>query len=95
MRKLNCWEFQNCGRETGGLMVETFGECPVATAMNYDGTNGGIAGGRACWMVQSNGEGLARIKICAGSPCHICKFYRRVMHEEETSAKHQLTTTVA
>lgn len=76
-------------------MVETLGECPVDTAMSFDGTNGGTAGGRACWMFWSTGEGPTRIKNCVGSPCHDCKFYRRVMHEEETIAKHQLTTTVA
>jgi len=47
-RKLNCWEFKNCGREKGGLMVNSIGECPVASAMQYDGMNSGVAAGRVC-----------------------------------------------
>lgn len=94
--KLNCWEYHNCGREKGGLMVETLGECPVSVSMSYDGTNGGKAGGRACWMVRSEGNRMARSKVCVGiAPCHVCEFYRRVVHEERSALKYQLSSTVA
>lgn len=95
VRKLNCWEFHNCGRERDGLMVGTLGECPVSTALSFDGTNGGVAAGRACWMVRSTTNRLSRTEICAGSSCQACEFYRRVMHEEESDAKHAMASTVA
>ncbi|MEW5795997.1 MAG: two-CW domain-containing protein [Candidatus Zixiibacteriota bacterium] len=93
-RKLNCWEFKNCGRERGGLMAATLGECPVSTSMAFDGTNGGIAAGRSCWMVRESNR-LARVQVCTGASCHTCEFYRRVIHEERSAAKHQFSTTVA
>ena len=93
-RKLNCWEYRNCGREKGGLMVSVLGECPASTSMAFDGTNGGMAGGRACWMVRESNR-LARIQTCSGTPCHSCEFYRRVVHEERAGAKHLFSTTVA
>ena len=93
-RKLNCWEFKNCGREKGGLMVSVLGECPVSAAMGFDGTNGGLAGGRACWMVRESNR-LARAQVCPGASCHACEFYRRVIHEERSAVKHQFSTTVA
>ncbi|MFQ6113174.1 MAG: two-CW domain-containing protein [bacterium] len=43
LRKLNCWEYKNCGREKGGVLAEVLGECPVSTAMKFDGLNDGIA----------------------------------------------------
>ena len=91
--KLNCWEYHNCGREEGGLMVETLGECPVSVTMSFDGTNGGNAAGRACWMVRGEGDRQARSKVCVGiAPCHTCEFYRRVVHEEKPAVKYQLSS---
>lgn len=84
-RKLNCWEFRNCGREKGGLMVDILGECPAATSMKYDGHNDGVAAGRACWMVPRTGCRL----YGAGSrsvQCHNCDFYRRVVFEQAEGA---------
>ena len=93
-RRLNCWEFKNCGREKGGLMVQLLGECPVSTARSFDGTNRGIAGGRACWMVRESNR-LARLQVCAGNSCHTCEFYRRVKHEEQPTVTRELSATVA
>jgi hypothetical protein len=93
-RKLNCWEYRNCGREKGGLMVSVLGECPASTSMAFDGINGGMAGGRACWMVRESNR-LARIQTCNGASCNSCEFYRRVVHEERSGAKHQFSTTIA
>ena len=75
-------------------MVDILGECPVATAWSYDGANEGLAGGRVCWRIRSSGNRLAG-KIRNGSPCHTCEFYRRVMHEEEATAKFAFATTTA
>jgi hypothetical protein len=81
--KLNCWQFKNCGREKGGLLVDILGECPVSAAMKYDGCNSGVGGGRSCWMVA---ESACRMSgECSGSTrhCHNCDFYHRVVFEEE------------
>ena len=78
--KLNCWEFTDCGRQPGGLMAAIHGVCPTAVCMKLDGTNGGQAAGRACWMVTNNG--CRRL----GRTCHTCEFYRRVVFEEEAPA---------
>jgi len=92
--KLNCWEFKNCGREKGGLMADILGECPVSKAFRYDGLNGGVAGGRACWMTCSAGC------PCTPSPgrptqCHECEFYRRVVFEEENQASFMFSARTA
>jgi hypothetical protein len=92
-RKLNCWEYKNCGREKGGLMVEALGECPVAAAMYLDGTNGGQAGGRSCWTVRNCGCRLLRAGIGKLNGCQNCEFYRRVCHEEETPARPQFSSS--
>ena len=94
-RKLNCWEFQNCGREKGGLMTDKLGECPVSTAMNFDGTHEGVAGGRACWMVLKNQNRLAGTGMCTGASCQTCEFYRRVQHEEKSAANRRIVSPVA
>lgn len=93
-QKLNCWEFHNCGREKDGLMVEKLGECPVSTAMNHDGVNDGIAGGRTCWTVVKSHNRLAKAGMCTGNSCQSCEFYRRVQHENETASRRQINSPV-
>jgi hypothetical protein len=51
MPKLNCWEFEKCGRQPGGIKVKELGVCPAATEKRAHGINGGINGGRACWAI--------------------------------------------
>lgn len=82
MKKLNCWEFNDCGREPDGLMTPICGECKVPQAMKYDGINGGVAAGRACWMVLNSICRLER-KSQNRVSCHDCAFYKRVIFEEE------------
>ena len=84
--KINCWQFKNCGREPGGLMADLAGVCPVATAMKFDGLNGGQKGGRVCWKVKAQSLDHARQMCCFGTSCHTCDFYRRVMFEEADKA---------
>ncbi len=92
--KLNCWEFKNCGREKGGLLADTLGECPVATSMKHDGMNEGKAGGRVCWMVAAKDIG-GRLPIsCRGGSCHQCDFYRRVNHEQAEKFQGRLATAI-
>ncbi|HUV30299.1 MAG TPA: hypothetical protein VMY05_04300 [Acidobacteriota bacterium] len=80
--KLNCWEYLNCGREKGGLLVEMLGECPVATAMKYDGIHDGKAAGRICWVVRNSSGNRAQSTDLSCPNCHACAFYRRVLYEE-------------
>ena len=68
-------------------MVEVLGECPVASAMRHDGQNGGIAAGRACWLVASAQCPISRSSGNGARDCHECQFYRRVMNEEKGKAK--------
>ncbi|HWR83715.1 MAG TPA: hypothetical protein VN285_10455 [Candidatus Deferrimicrobium sp.] len=85
-QKLNCWQFKNCGREKGGLAATLYGECPVSTAMELDGLNGGIGGGRACWMVPAAVCRQEKGRRGRGHPCLVCEFYQRVIFEEGSNA---------
>ena len=90
--KLNCWQFMNCGREKGGLLVDLNGECPVSTAMKYDGLNGGIGAGRACWMVPDSFCRLNQSGRARPSQCHNCEFYKRVVYEEDEQIRFRFST---
>jgi hypothetical protein len=81
VKRLNCWEFKNCGREKDGLMTPILGECPVAKAMKFDGLNDGIGAGRACWMVPDSA--CVRASVKGRPPCHSCEFYKRVVFEQD------------
>lgn len=90
MQKLNCWQYKNCGREKGGLLVDELGECPVSASMKIDGYNGGRAAGRACWMVLKPAS-----SPCYGKACHSCEFYRRVVFEEDAKIAGKLASVPA
>ena len=81
-QKLNCWEFKNCGRESGGLLADIMGTCPVALAGKYDGEKGGQAAGRVCWKVPGACLRCEGTLSGYGKPCHECAFYNRVQFEE-------------
>lgn len=93
-RKLNCWEFKNCGRGRGGIMIDTLGTCPIAEAMQCDGLNGGIAAGRVCWTVHADGNRLCGYGLGPRKSCLSCDFYRRVVHEEAENACHRFSSIV-
>jgi hypothetical protein len=86
MEKMNCWEFNGCGREPGGSSVHEHGVCPAATAKRLDGAHGGTNAGRACWVVGGT--------LCNGSvqetfakkydSCLECDFYKKVKCEESS-----------
>lgn len=83
-KKLNCWQFKQCGREPGGVNVATLGVCPASTASVADCINGGKNGGRVCWIVSGtmchgHVEGTFAGKI---GDCLACDFYGHVMREE-------------
>jgi hypothetical protein len=84
MGKLNCWEFNRCGREPEGAGVRDHGVCPAATAKRLDGVHGGTNGGRACWVVGGtlcNGR-VQETFVKKYDGCLECDFYNRVRSEE-------------
>jgi hypothetical protein len=87
--KKNCWEFKQCGRETGGVNADTLGVCPASTAEGLEGIHGGKNAGRACWMVagtycrgKTSGTFISKYKDCKE-----CDFYKHVREEEDKEGK--------
>lgn len=84
-KKLNCWEFKNCGRQPGGHKVDELGVCPAAIDRGLDNAHGGKNAGRACWVVAGS--------LCGGKiqgtyakkllNCWRCEFMNSVRTEEE------------
>lgn len=83
-KKLNCWEYMDCGLDPGGPKADESGACPAARAVKLDGSHGGVNGGRACWVVQGTMCG-GEIQGSFGekfSNCCNCDFYQHVRKEE-------------
>jgi hypothetical protein len=84
MKKLNCWEVKQCGREKGGAHEQDMGICPATVETALDMVHGGRNAGRSCWVVAGT--------LCKGQlqgtfaqkykNCEICDFYIRVKSEE-------------
>ncbi|MGC4118539.1 MAG: hypothetical protein QM765_29080 [Myxococcales bacterium] len=93
MAKKNCWEVKGCGREVGGAKAKELGVCPACTDRRLDGTHGGRAGGRACWVLAGT--------LCGGkvqgsfaaklANCQECEFYKSVRTEEMARGSFALT----
>ena len=82
--RLNCWEFNKCGREVDGSNVEMPGICPSAIDDSYNGLNGGKNGGRICWAVAGTfceGKVQGSFVKKLGS-CLKCDFLKIVLEEE-------------
>jgi len=82
--KVNCWEYNRCGRQPGGTEERELGVCPTATDVTHNGKNGGRGAGRYCWRVVGtlcDGEvqGTFAQKM---TTCVNCDFLKRVMEEE-------------
>lgn len=89
MPKLNCWEFEKCGRHPGGMKVKEFGVCPAATEKRAHGINGGINAGRACWAIAGTfckGKTQGSVAEKLGT-CLKCDFYNLVRTEEGAEFK--------
>lgn len=86
MKKLNCWEYNRCGREQDGARAAEFGTCPASTERKLHGIHGGENAGRACWVVEGT--------LCDGKKqgsfskkydaCMACDFCRKVRDEEKS-----------
>jgi hypothetical protein len=69
-----------CGREIGGDRAVELGICPVSSEFSADGLNGGVNGGRICWIMDKNG---CNNKVMQRADfCFQCEFRYRVMNEE-------------
>lgn len=89
--KINCWEYNNCGREPGGSKAESKGVCPAAAENTINSFNNGINAGRACWLVAGTFcddaiSGTFAEKI---NTCRNCSFYKRVQDEEHSFSKEE------
>lgn len=94
-RKLNCWEFMRCGRQSGGEMSSSKGVCPVCTENRLDGVHGGENAGRACWAVAGiSCEGKATGTFVSNDEaCISCEFFNLVRKEEGRALKRTLVLT--
>jgi hypothetical protein len=94
-KKLNCWDFKNCGREPGGIKVNEQGICPAATYSSANCINGGKNGGRICWAIagtfcfEKNQGIFSREKFT----CMTCDFFKLV-EEEENITNYKILTPV-
>lgn len=94
MKKLNCWEIMDCGREPGGHKTHDLGVCPAATAKKCTGINDGKNGGRICWAIagtfcKDQVQGCNALRIAS---CIVCDVYERVKREERKDAFVMLKT---
>ncbi|MDP2927961.1 MAG: hypothetical protein Q8N80_04110 [Candidatus Omnitrophota bacterium] len=84
MKKLNCWEYKKCGRETGGVKVLELGVCPASTEEKANTLNCGKNGVRVCWYIAGTFcrgviQGTYALKL---NNCLECDFYKLVTKEE-------------
>jgi len=88
-KRVNCWEFKECGREPGGSHIGDLGVCPVTTTKTLDGMHGGTNAGRACFFVVGticNG-GVQGTYLKKYKSCVYCDFYKTVKEEEYSRYK--------
>lgn len=84
--KLNCWEFQKCGREANGKHAKQLGICPVYLCSELDGIHGGSNGGRSCWVAGYTKCGgiIKRMLVPHVLECISCNFRKTVIYEERS-----------
>ena len=94
MTKINCWDFNNCGRESGGNNVDKYGKCHSVMYKSFNGINGGLFGGRYCWHISGtyhDGDPTCIVITKNKSKiddCKECAFYQQVKREEGASFVH-------
>lgn len=84
LKKINCWDYKQCGREPGGCQTASLGECPAAKDPKNEGVHEGKKAGRACWVVSGTlCEGTVQGSFAAKlNSCLDCDFYKLVKTEE-------------
>jgi hypothetical protein len=92
LRRLNCWEFKKCGRETGGTSVSVLGVCPAAQSNKLKGINRGKKGGRACWALVGTlcGGKVQGVYVEKIGTCKNCDFYNYVCLQEGQDFRYAL-----
>jgi len=88
MAKLNCWEFNKCGREPKGEKAHELGICPAAVFDESDGFCDGKNGGRACMYISGTlcNENISGTRIEARKNCGSCDFYGMIKLEHGSEA---------
>jgi hypothetical protein len=84
MNKPNCWEFMKCGKGPSENGNSKSGSCPIATETSANDLNGGVNGGRICWIIAEtccNGE-VKCSDLHRNSSCFSCEFRYKVTAEE-------------
>ena len=91
--KLNCWEFEKCGREPCGTKIHEHGVCPAAIESSAHGINGGTNGGRICWAIAGTlcNEKVKGTFANEKPSCLSCDFFILVNKEEDANAYEILT----
>jgi len=86
-KKLNCWEFMDCGYVPDGEKAEFGGICPVVTMESLNGVNHGKNGGRYCWHVSDAfcQTGSGEMNETGTLACARCEFYKYVQNGEGES----------
>lgn len=89
MKRPNCWEYKQCGREPGGLRARQLGVCPAAKENGFSGTNRGQNAGRYCWRIagtfcEGKTEGTFARSLVS---CSLCDFYILVQDQEGDKLK--------
>ncbi|MBL7031653.1 MAG: hypothetical protein ISR97_00535 [Nitrospira sp.] len=82
--KNNCWEYMKCGKGPDGNNTKESGSCPVALHVAANGLNGGINGGRLCWLIaetRCHGK-VEHVNQRRNYPCFFCEFRYKVIAEE-------------
>jgi len=74
LKKLNCWEFMNCGREAGGKNIAELGICPAYP--DY-GQNCATVVGTFCDLVQA-------LRSSRHTDCQECPFYNSTHFDENS-----------
>ena len=84
MKKLNCWEFMKCGKGPSMNGKGKCNSCPIANSTLADGLNGGINGGRICWIIaETCGNGKVQCSdFHRKNSCFSCEFRFKVTIEE-------------
>ena len=82
--KINCWDFNQCGREHGGENVNKYGKCHSVQYKSFNGINGGLFGGRYCWHVSGTYQDSEPtcVQLKKVESCDVCEFYLKVKQEE-------------
>jgi hypothetical protein len=74
--EFNCWDFKKCCKKKDSR-GNSNNLCPVKKEFNANGLNGGINGGRICWVIMDS-----HCKKKAQTNCFQCEFHYKVMAEE-------------